>query len=141
MGTALHGYRSTDWAFCPGHSCHTRQISDFRHLDSYRCSHLGHDLPHDDESGFSERKTDWEESKGTSGHMGDELVDQAFHYVWNCLPVFVCRIQSVHTFGIGHTVSCGGSSFRSCSMYSDGVCVEYTYKREPCLYGCAGGHQ
>ena len=109
MGTALHGDRSTDWAFCPHRSRHTWHVSDFWHFDSYRCSHLGYDLPDDDEGGFSEHKTDWEEPERAFGHVGDKLADQAFHYVWNCLPVFVCRDPTYRWYSDkddGHAPAC-----------------------------------
>ena len=86
-------------------------------FDSYRCSHLGHDLPYDDESGFSEYQTDWKESKEDFWYMGDELVDQAVHHV-RFAYLFFCLSYSKRSYlaGIGHTVSCGGSAFRSCSV-------------------------
>ena len=77
--------------------------------------------------------------KGTSGHMGYKLADQAVHHVWNCLSVFICRIQIHHISRIGNGVPCRSCAFRSCSVYGDGVCVEYAYKRKSCLYGRTGG--
>ena len=62
--------------------------------------------------------------------MGSELVDQTVQHVRHFRVFLLCRLQEFHYARVGDGVLGRCDSAGSCTLYSDGVCLESIDKRQ-----------
>lgn len=71
-------------------------------------------------------------------YMDCKLADQAIYHVWHCKLIFLCYIQRFYHTRLSKRISCRCCTFRSCSLYCNGFCMESLNKRKSSIYRCSG---